>query len=42
MIREFGNAVRDPGAPAVKSKEPMEQAWPTQTVLTGLWIYCIC
>ena len=27
MILELGRAIRMPGSPAVRSKEPMEEAW---------------
>jgi hypothetical protein len=30
-----------PGSPAAKSKEPIEQAWPTHQVAIGGFTYCI-
>ena len=41
MIRAFGRAKRLPLAPAHSSRLPIEAAWPMQTVLTGLRMYCI-
>ena len=41
MIEEFGSEKRISLAPAVKSKDPIEAAWPTQSVLTLGLIYCI-
>lgn len=40
MMREFGRERRCPASPAASSREPMEDAWPTQSVLMGLLMYC--
>ena len=41
MIRLFGRAKRLPLAPAVSSSEPIDAAWPMQSVLTGRRMYCM-
>ena len=41
MIRLFGRAKRLPWAPAASSSEPIEAAWPMQTVLICGWMYCM-
>ena len=41
MIRAFGSARHIPGAPAARSSEPIEHAWPTHSVATGGRMYCI-
>ena len=41
MMREFGVAERLPGAPAASSSEPIDAAWPMQTVATFGRTYCI-
>jgi len=41
MIRAFGRAMRMPGSPAASRNEPMEQAWPMQTVETRGLMYCM-
>ncbi len=40
MILLFGNDLRVPCSPAHKSSEAIEAAWPMQSVLTGLRMYC--
>ena len=39
--REFGSAMRLPGAPPVRSREPMDIAMPTQIVATSGLMNCI-
>ncbi len=41
MMRAFGRAKRLPFWPAVSSSEPIEAAWPMQTVDTAGRIYCM-
>ena len=39
--REFGSAIRLPGAPPVSSSEPIDIAMPTQIVATSGLMKCI-
>jgi len=40
MMRECGKERRWPGSPAHSSREAIDAAWPTHSVLTGFRMYC--
>lgn len=41
MTVAFGRHLRSPAVPAARRTEPMEEAWPRQSVWTGQRTYCI-